>query len=158
MDDSDQDMLETDIENTAEKSLQIARRVTQITKSYVSSNQVEAGSLPALICELGATFDRIAMNGVAIGEPSKPIPAVPIKKSVTNEYIVCLEDGLKFKTLKRHLQSHYNMTIDEYKKKWNLPANYPTVAFNYARRRTELAKANGLGGRITRSRAVKAKA
>lgn len=158
MDRSDQDMLEPGVENTAEKSLQIARRVTQITKSYILSNSIEASSLPTLICDLAATFDKIAMNGAVIEKPSKPIPAVPIKKSVTDDYIFCLEDGLKFKTLKRHLQSHYNMTIDEYKKKWNLPANYPTVAFNYARRRTELAKANGLGGRITRSRAVKAKA
>ncbi|MEW9309953.1 MucR family transcriptional regulator [Labrys neptuniae] len=158
MDRSDQEAIEADVENTADRSLQTARRIAQITRSYVSSNQVEASSLSTLICDLAAAFDKIAMNGAVIEKPSKPIPAVPIKRSVTNDYIVCLEDGLKFKTLKRHLQSHYNMTIEEYKKKWNLPANYPTVAFNYARRRTELAKANGLGGRIARSRAVKAKA
>ncbi|WP_371260302.1 MucR family transcriptional regulator [Labrys sp. WJW] len=117
MDRSDQETIEADVENTADRSLQTARRIAQITRSYVSSNQVEASSLPTLICDLAAAFDKIAMNGAVIEKPSKPIPAVPIKRSVTNDYIVCLEDGLKFKTLKRHLQSHYNMTIEEYKKK-----------------------------------------
>ncbi|MGX7872000.1 MucR family transcriptional regulator [Mesorhizobium sp. ORM6] len=113
-----------------------------IVAAYVSNNPVPVGELPKLIGDIHA-----ALNG--IGTPAvelvvKQEPAVSIKKSVTPDFIICLEDGKKFKSLKRHLQ-HFNLTPDEYRQKWNLPSDYPMVAPNYAATRSALAKSNGLG-------------
>ena len=117
----------------------------QIVSAHVSNNTVEASTLPSLIQEVYQ-----ALTGVkgSAGEPAvlgKPVPAVPIKKSVFADYIVCLEDGKKLKMLKRHLQSSYNMTPDQYRERWGLPREYPMVAPSYAERRSDLAKEIGLG-------------
>ncbi|WP_334175268.1 MucR family transcriptional regulator [Pseudoxanthobacter sp.] len=115
-----------------------------IVSAYVSNNTVPAGDLPAIIAEVYAALQRTCGGVIEVApEPAKP--AVPVKKSVTPEYIVCLEDGKKFKSLKRHLRTHYNLSPEEYREKWGLPADYPMVAPNYAAARSELAKKMGLG-------------
>ena len=115
-----------------------------VVAAYVSKNSLPAGELPNLIAEVHAALNRI--GGAA--EPAvvdKPKPAVNPKRSVHDEYIICLEDGKKFKSLKRHLATHYNMTPDEYREKWGLDATYPMVAPSYAAARSSLAKKMGLG-------------
>ena len=116
----------------------------KIVSAYVSHNTVPIGNLPKLITDVQEALQ--ALDGVAPSvERAKPVPAVDLKKSVTNDYIICLEDGKRFKTLKRHLRVHYGMTPEEYRQKWGLAPNYPMVAQNYANRRSELAKLSGLG-------------
>ena len=115
-----------------------------IVSAYVSNNSVAAADLPALIGEVHAALVRVG-SGTAVAATDVLKPAVPPKKSVTNDYIICLEDGKKFKSLKRHLRTQYNMTPDEYREKWGLPPDYPMVAPNYANARSELAKQMGLG-------------
>ena len=127
---------------TAQKE-EILHHTATIVAAYVSRNQIPMGDLPGLT---NTVFQ--ALSG--LDQPQKPAaepiqPAVPIRKSVTPEYIVCLEDGKKLKMLKRHLRSTYNMTPDEYRAKWGLPADYPMVAPNYASQRSEFAKKIGLG-------------
>lgn len=115
-----------------------------IVSAYVSNNSVAAADLPALINEVHGALTRVSTGTVeTIAEAPKP--AVPLKKSVTSDYIICLEDGKKFKSLKRHLRTQYNMSPEEYREKWGLPADYPMVAPNYAAARSELAKKMGLG-------------
>ncbi|UCI31778.1 MucR family transcriptional regulator [Mesorhizobium sp. B4-1-4] len=114
-----------------------------IVSAYVSNNPVPVPELPKLIGDIHAALQR---TGTPVAElVAKQEPAVSIKKSVTPDYIICLEDGKKFKSLKRHLNVHYNLRPDEYRQKWNLPADYPMVAPNYAAARSALAKAAGLG-------------
>ena len=116
-----------------------------IVSAYVSNNTVPAAELSGLIAEVYAALQRTS-SGVAPEPMPEPLkPAVPVKKSVTPDYIVCLEDGKKFKSLKRHLRTQYNMTPEEYREKWALPADYPMVAPNYAQARSDLAKKMGLG-------------
>ena len=115
-----------------------------IVSAYVSNNSVATADLPQLIGEVHAALARVA-GGAAELPVEAPKPAVPVKKSVTPDYIICLEDGKKFKSLKRHLRTQYNMTPEEYREKWNLPADYPMVAPNYAEARSALAKKMGLG-------------
>ena len=115
-----------------------------IVSAYVSNNSVPASDLPGLIQEVHAALSQV-MNSSASPETEAPKPAVPAKKSVTSEFIVCLEDGRKFKSLKRHLRTQYNMSPDEYREKWNLAPDYPMVAPNYAKARSNLAKQMGLG-------------
>ncbi|MGK9232208.1 MucR family transcriptional regulator [Inquilinus limosus] len=117
----------------------------QIVSAHVANNPVAPNDLPALI---GQVYSALS----ALGKPVEPVqvrpePAVPIRKSVTPDYLVCLEDGKKLKMLKRHLQSAYNMTPDQYRERWGLPADYPMVAPNYASQRSALAKTIGLGTR-----------
>lgn len=118
----------------------------EIVSAYVSNNQVQVGELPGLIGEIHQALSRAA-GGTApeTTERDDLRPAVPIKKSVTDEYIICLEDGKKFKSLKRHLRTHYKLSPDQYRAKWNLPPSYPMVAPNYAAARSQLAKRMGLG-------------
>jgi predicted transcriptional regulator len=116
----------------------------EIVSAYVSNNSVPAADLPALIQTVQATLAKSA-NGHIEKPVEALVPAVPIKKSVTPDYIVCLEDGKKFKSLKRHLRATYAMTPEQYRTKWALPADYPMVAPNYAKARSELAKSMGLG-------------
>lgn len=116
----------------------------EIVSAYVSNNSVAAGDIPALINQVHAALSRVS-NGIADGAAESPKPAIALKRSVTPEYIVCLEDGKKFKSLKRHLRTQYNMTPEQYRDKWNLPADYPMVAPSYAAARSELAKQMGLG-------------
>jgi predicted transcriptional regulator len=116
----------------------------EIVSAYVGNNSTPASELPALIGQIHAALVRVS-EGQVPAAPAPAKPAVPVKKSLTAEYIVCLEDGKKFKSLKRHLRSKYNMTPEQYRDKWNLPADYPMVAPNYAVTRSALAKKMGLG-------------
>jgi predicted transcriptional regulator len=116
----------------------------EIVSAYVSNNSVAAGDIPALINQVHTALSRVS-NGNADGGTESPKPAISLKRSVTPEYIVCLEDGKKFKSLKRHLRTQYNMTPEQYREKWSLPPDYPMVAPSYAAARSELAKQMGLG-------------
>ena len=122
-----------------------------IVSAYVSNNSVPASELPALINDVHNALLRVD-SGVApvVAEALKP--AVPTKKSITSDYIICLEDGKKFKSLKRHLRTQYNISPEEYREKWGLPADYPMVAPNYAKARSQLAKQMGLGQQRRRKR------
>ena len=115
-----------------------------VVAAYVSNNPVPIGELPNLIADVHAALGRV---GTVPEQPvaEKQKPAVNPKRSVHDDYIVCLEDGKKFKSLKRHLMTHYNLTPDQYREKWGLDATYPMVAPNYAAARSQLAKKMGLG-------------
>jgi predicted transcriptional regulator len=118
--------------------------VSDIVSAYVAHNSVPVAELPKLIERVHSTLAEIEGNGG--GEAKSELkPAVPVRKSVTDDHIVCLEDGKKFKSLKRHLRTRYDMSPDEYREKWSLPAEYPMVAPNYARQRSDLARKMGLG-------------
>ena len=114
----------------------------QIVSARVSKNAVAPEALPSLIMDVFRTLSNV---GHEPAQADKPQPAVPIKKSVLPEYIVCLEDGKKLKMLKRHLKTSYNMTPEQYRERWGLPADYPMVAPNYAKHRSNLAREIGLG-------------
>lgn len=117
---------------------------TTIVSAYVSANELPPQDLPRLIQTVYSALKEVA--GVALASPEQgQEPAVAIKKSVTADYIICLEDGKKFKSLKRHLRTRYGMSPDEYRQKWALPHDYPMVAPNYAKERSNLAKRMGLG-------------
>ncbi|OBQ67976.1 MucR family transcriptional regulator [Mesorhizobium erdmanii] len=124
-----------------------------IVSAYVSKNAVPVASLPELIQSVNASLSKIG----APAEPESPAltPAVNPKRSVFPDYIICLEDGKKFKSLKRHLDVHYGLTPDEYRAKWGLKSDYPMVAPNYAAQRSALAKSSGLG-RKAAAKAAKA--
>ncbi len=122
----------------------LIQNTTEIVSSFVANNSVPASELPALIKSVAETFRGIDSPNSA-PEPTKP--AVPVKKSVQPDFIVCLEDGKKLKMLKRHLRTAYDMSPDEYRERWGLPSNYPMVAPNYAKQRSKLAKKIGLGRR-----------
>lgn len=123
----------------------------EIVSAYVSNNSVPSAELPALINEVYMALTQV---GTPITEAStEPLkPAVSVKKSVHTDYIICLEDGKKFKSLKRHLRTQYNMSPEQYREKWGLPADYPMVAPNYAAARSRLAKEMGLGQQRRRAR------
>jgi len=123
---------------------------TQIVAAHVSNNSVAMNDLPPLIERVYKTLATVGKDGAA--EEERPQPAVPIKKSVTPDYVVCLEDGKKLKMLKRHLKTQYNMTPEEYRERWGLPVDYPMVAPKYAEQRSRLAKEIGLGTKGRRSR------
>ena len=123
---------------------QLLRMAAEIVTAYVGGNNLPSGQIPDVIRTVHA-----ALSGLT-SDSSKPTQsqqkaAVPVKRSVTPEYIICLEDGKKLKMLKRYLRSHYNMTPEEYRAKWNLPADYPMVAPKYSEKRSEFAKKIGLG-------------
>ena len=115
---------------------------TEIVSAHVGNNTVALADLPQLIQDV---YKTLAAVGTAPAPVERPQPAVPIKKSVTPDYLVCLEDGKKLKMLKRHLMTHYQMTPDEYRQKWGLNSDYPMVAPKYAEQRSEFAKKIGLG-------------
>jgi predicted transcriptional regulator len=115
-----------------------------IVSAYVSNNSVPSGDLPSLISDVHGALLRVA-GGQVEAPAEAPKPAVAVKKSVTPDYIVCLEDGKKFKSLKRHLRTQYSMTPEQYREKWGLPADYLMVAPNYAKACSELARSFGLG-------------
>ena len=127
-----------------------------IVSAFVSNNSVPATDLPALIGNIHDALNRVASGSTqqAVEEPKAP--AVPIKKSVQPDYIVCLDDGKRFKSLKRHLRTVYNLTPDQYRAKWGLRPDYPMVAPNYAATRSELAKRLGLGQQRRRAEPVQA--
>ena len=114
-----------------------------IVSAFVSNNPVPAPELPGLIAAIHATLHGLGEPAITPTEELRP--AVPVRRSVQPDFIVCLEDGKKFKSLKRHLRTHYNLTPDEYRQKWSLPPDYPMVAPNYAAARSSLAKSMGLG-------------
>ena len=115
-----------------------------IVSAYVSNNPMPAGELPALISQIHAALMRVSSGRPEVSlEPAKP--AVSLKKSMTADYLVCLEDGKRFKSLKRHLRTQYSMTPEQYREKWGLAVDYPMVAPNYAVARSQLAKKMGLG-------------
>ncbi|MBV6634158.1 MAG: MucR family transcriptional regulator [Alphaproteobacteria bacterium] len=123
---------------------------SEIVSAHVSNNSVAPAELPSLIENV---FKTLAGFGETVEpEPERPQPAVPIKKSITPDYIVCLEDGKKLKMLKRHLKTAYDMSPEEYRERWGLPSDYPMVAPNYAKQRSQLAKDIGLGTKTTRKR------
>jgi predicted transcriptional regulator len=129
-------------ENTASGSF--IELTAEIVSAYVSNNPVPAGDMPGLISQVHSALQRVS-GGHSDTQPEPLKPAVSIKKSITADYIVCLEDGKKFKSLKRHLRTLYNMTPEQYREKWGLPPDYPMVAPNYAAARSQLAKQMGLG-------------
>ncbi len=117
---------------------------TEIVSAYVSHNALSVTDLPKLIADVHSALKGLRSNTPV--EPSEELkPAVPLKKSVAADYIICLEDGKKFKSLKRHLRTHYDLSPEEYREKWGLPPDYPMVAPNYSATRSRLAKDNGLG-------------
>lgn len=123
---------------------QLIELVSDIVSAYVAHNPVPVAELPKLIERVHATLQEI--EGAPPAEPRAELkPAVPVRKSVTDDHIVCLEDGKKFKSLKRHLRTRYDMSPEEYREKWGLAADYPMVAPNYARQRSDLARKMGLG-------------
>ncbi|MDB5619962.1 MAG: transcriptional regulator, MucR family [Tardiphaga sp.] len=132
----------TDMTDIAAKS--VIDLTATIVAAYVGNNPTPAAELPALIGQVHAALQRVAGGRVEVAaEPAKP--AVSLKKSMTADYLVCLEDGKRFKSLKRHLRTQYSMTPEQYREKWGLPADYPMVAPNYAVARSQLAKKMGLG-------------
>jgi predicted transcriptional regulator len=114
----------------------------QIVSAHVSKNNMTPDALPALIMDV---YRTLATVGHDVTQVDKPQPAVPVKKSIFPDHIICLEDGKKLKMLKRHLKTAYDMTPDQYRERWGLPADYPMVAPNYALHRSSLAKKIGLG-------------
>ncbi|MFC4169374.1 MucR family transcriptional regulator [Teichococcus aestuarii] len=133
----------------------------QIVAAHVSNNSVPLSDVPNLIEQVHRTLSGLGTAPIVTAAPvERPQPAVAVKKSVTDDYLVCLEDGKKLKMLKRHLKTAYDMTPEQYRERWGLPADYPMVAPNYARHRSSLAKKIGLGTkpRGTRQRRVAASA
>jgi predicted transcriptional regulator len=126
-------------------SSDLLRMTADVVAAYVSKNPLPANDLASVINTVHVSLAGLDANGEAAAEPLKP--AVPIKKSVTPDFIICLEDGKKLKMLKRHLRTVYNLTPEEYRAKWQLGPDYPMVAPNYAKRRSEFAKEIGLGRR-----------
>lgn len=133
------------------QSDELLELTAQVVAAHVSNNSIPVTDLPQLIREI---YQTMASVGSADGRMAeRPNPVVPIKKSITPDYIVCLEDGKKLKMLKRHLKTAYDMSPEDYRERWNLPSDYPMVAPNYAKQRSRLAKQIGLG---TKSRRTKA--
>ncbi len=127
----------------AQDTTKLAELTVEIVSAYVSNNSVETGQLASLISDVHAALKHAPNERKSTPDPQ--LPAVPIKKSVTPDYIISLEDGQKFRSLKRHLKTAHGMTPDEYRSKWGLPRDYPMVAPNYAKQRSDLAKSLGLG-------------
>ncbi len=132
------------MERDARPQPSLIELVSQIVSAYVAHNPVPVVELPRLIERVHATLSEI--DGAPAAEPKSELkPAVPVRKSVTEDHIVCLEDGKKFKSLKRHLRTRYDMSPEEYREKWGLAPDYPMVAPNYAKQRSDLARKMGLG-------------
>ena len=127
-----------------EDKSEIVEMTTEIVAAYVSNNAVATTDLPALIQSVYRSLAGVVSGGETVESAPKE-PAVPVKRSITPDFLVCLEDGRKFKSLKRHLRTKYNMSPEDYRAKWGLPKDYPMVAPNYARARSDLAKQMGLG-------------
>ena len=132
------------IDASAQKSDDLLTLASDIIAAYVSNNPIPVSELPGMIKTVHATLGGLVSGRPTDGAVSQK-PAVPIKRSVTPEYIVCLEDGKKLKMLKRYLRSNFNLTLEEYRSKWGLPADYPTTAPNYSALRSAFAKKIGLG-------------
>ena len=134
-------------ENAAPENIskeQLLEMTTEIVSAYVGNNTIAAGELNELIVSIHDTLHNLTTGGVEV-EPEPIKPAVPVRRSVTPDYLICLEDGKRLKMLKRHLRTTYGLSPDDYRAKWGLPADYPMVAPNYAQQRSEFAKKIGLG-------------
>jgi predicted transcriptional regulator len=140
-------MIEANKDNGAELLMELT---AEIVAAYVSNNSVAANDLPGVISQVHAALGGATMPVEEVVE--KPKPAVSIRRSIQNDYLICLEDGQKFKSLKRHLMTHYGLTPEQYREKWELPADYPMVAPSYAEARSRLAKEMGLGQKRKRSK------
>jgi predicted transcriptional regulator len=127
-------------------STELLEQAARIASAYVSNNPLPVGEIPNMIREIHAALTTLANRSLEAGAGAQK-PAVPIKRSVTPEYIVCLEDGKRLKMLKRYLRSKYGLSPDQYRAKWNLPTDYPMTAPNYASLRSQFAKKIGLGRR-----------
>jgi predicted transcriptional regulator len=127
-----------------EERAEIIEMTADIVSAYVGNNAVSAADLPSLIHAVHRALSGVSTEAEAV-EAAPKEPAVPVKRSITPEFLVCLEDGRKFKSLKRHLRTKYNMSPEDYRAKWGLPKDYPMVAPNYAKARSDLAKQMGLG-------------
>jgi len=125
-------------------TIELMQMTSEIVSSFVSNNAVPSSNLPELIRSVHSTMSEIVASG-GQKEAERPKPAVPINKSVTDDHIICLEDGRKLKMLKRYLRSRYDMSPEEYRQRWGLPADYPMVAPSYAKTRSDYAKKIGLG-------------
>lgn len=131
-----------DIEHSAD----YVELTVDIVSAYVSNNPVPSGELAQLITQTHSALKQIATGQIEAKASSAPLqPAISVKKSITADHIICLEDGRTFKSLKRHLRAKYDMSPEQYRAKWGLPSDYPMVAPNYAKARSDLAKAIGLG-------------
>jgi predicted transcriptional regulator len=131
---------------SAQSDAEILALTAQIVSAHVRHNSVQPDALPGLIRSVHSTLANIGSNTLPPTE--KPQPSVPVKRSVFPDYIICLEDGKRLKMLKRHLQTAYNMTPDQYRERWGLPHDYPMVAPKYAAHRSSLAKSIGLGRKV----------
>jgi predicted transcriptional regulator len=129
----------------------LLRMTSEIVASFVSNNPVTADGLPEVIRSVYRTVSGLSAGADSRSE-DRPKPAVPVGKSVTSDFIICLEDGRKLKMLKRYLRSRYDMSPDEYRRRWGLAADYPMVAPSYTERRSEFAKKIGLGKGVRKSR------
>jgi predicted transcriptional regulator len=123
---------------------EIIEMTAEIVAAYVENNNIATGDLPALIQSVHRALSSVAAGAEAV-EAAPKEPAVPVRRSITADFLVCLEDGRKFKSLKRHLRTKYNMSPEDYRAKWGLAKDYPMVAPNYAKARSDLAKQMGLG-------------
>ena len=130
--------------SSPEDRSELLEMTADIVSAYVGNNSVAAAELPGLISNIHAALSQVS-NGPVEAAPEPKEPAVPIRKSISPDYLICLEDGRKFKSLKRHLRTKYDMSPEEYRAKWGLPKDYPMVAPNYAKARSDLAKQMGLG-------------
>src|SRR3954447_18868954 len=135
---------------TAGSESKLVELTAEIVSAYVANNSVQTGELPALIREINSALKNV--GAPAAPAAAKAEPAVPIKKSITGDYLISLFDGKRYRSLKRHLRTSHNMTPEEYRRHWGLPVDYPMVAPNYAKARSELAKSMGLGQRLAASR------
>ena len=140
-------MIEANKDNGAELLIELT---AEIVAAYVSNNSVAANDLPNVISQVHAALGGATMPTEEVVE--KPMPAVSVRRSIQNDYLICLEDGQKFKSLKRHLMTHYGLTPEQYREKWDLPADYPMVAPSYAEARSRLAKEMGLGQKRKRGK------
>ena len=131
-----------DVDTPEVLEMEVLGLTAQIVSAHVSKNSVPPDALPSLILDVYRTLSTV---GPEPQQAERPQPAVPVKKSVFPDHIVCLEDGKKLKMLKRHLNTSFNMTPDQYRERWGLPPDYPMVAPNYAQHRSSLAKKIGLG-------------
>jgi predicted transcriptional regulator len=131
-------------DTSAPKSDELLKLASDIIAAYVSNNPVPVSELPGMIKSVHSTLGGLGSGGSSDALTSQK-PVVPIKRSVTPEYVICLEDGKKLKMLKRYLRSNYNLSPEQYRAKWGLPADYPMVAPNYSTQRSEFAKKIGLG-------------
>ncbi len=137
-------------EHPAGASQDLLRLSTEVVASYLSNNNLAPKDIPDVIRTVHESLARLGTHEMPVRNVEKQKPAVPISKSIQDDVIICLEDGKKLKMLKRYLRSKFNLTPDEYRRKWGLPPDYPMVAPNYASRRSDFAKQIGLGKGVRR--------